>query len=98
VSTLDLVGNYVLFAGPDGGAWKQAAAAVSDSFGKLPIDAYCVGRDLGDESGRFCECHGISDTGATLVRPDGFVAWRSPGAVTDAAGALREAVARSLGH
>ena len=98
VSTLDLFGNYVLFAGPDGDAWKQAAAAVSESFGRLPIDAYCVGRDLGDETARFCECHGISASGATLVRPDGYVAWRSTGAVTDATGALREAVARSLGH
>jgi putative polyketide hydroxylase len=97
ISTLDLIGNYVLFAGPDGGAWTQAATAVADSFGGLPLDAYCVGRDLGDASGRFCESYGISNSGASLVRPDGFVAWRSPGGATDAASVLRKAVAGSMG-
>jgi hypothetical protein len=75
VSTLDLIGNYVLFAGADGGAWTQAAAAVAKRLGGVPLDAYCVGKDLGDAQSR-CPGLGISPKGASLVRPDGFVAWR----------------------
>jgi len=98
VSTLDLIGNYVLLAGPDGGEWTRATAAVADRFGGLPLDAYCVGRDLGDPDGRFAETYGISSKGASLVRPDGFVAWRSPREAADPASVLREALARSLGN
>lgn len=98
VSTLDLIGNYVLLAGPDGGEWTQAAAAVAGSFGGLPLDAYRVGRDLGDPDGRFAETYGISSKGASLVRPDGFVAWRSHREAADPASVLRAALARSLGN
>ena len=98
VSTLDLVGNYVLLAGQDGGAWMQAAAAVADSFGGLPLDAYCVGKDLGDPDGRFAATYGISSSGALLVRPDGFIAWRSHAHAADPGSVLREALAQSLGH
>jgi putative polyketide hydroxylase len=98
VSTIDVVGNYVLFAGPDGGQWRRAAAAIAGGFGGLPLDAYCVGRDLGDPDGHFAATYGISRSGASLVRPDGFIAWRSPAEAADPARALREALARSLGH
>jgi putative polyketide hydroxylase len=30
-------------------------------------------------AGGFAEAYGITDAGAALVRPDGIVAWRSPG-------------------
>jgi len=98
VSTLDLIGNYVLFAGADGGAWTQAAAAVARRLGGVPLDAYCVGKDLGDAQSRFAQAYGISPKGASLVRPDGFVAWRSHGEAADPASVLHEALARSLGH
>jgi putative polyketide hydroxylase len=96
VSTLDLVGNFVLLAGPEAAGWMQAAAQVAAGFGALPLDAYCVGTDLVDTEGRFAESFGISASGATLLRPDGFVAWRSHGAAADCAGALRDALGRSL--
>jgi hypothetical protein len=35
---------------------------------------------------------------ATLVRPDGFVAWRNSGEAADCATELREALANSLGN
>jgi putative polyketide hydroxylase len=98
ISTLDLVGNYVLFAGPDGGEWTRVAAAVADSFGGLPLDAYCVGTDLEDADGRFAETYGISSRGASLVRPDGFIAWRSHGAAADSGAVLRAALGQSLGR
>ena len=98
VSTHDLFGNYVLLAGPEGRAWKDAAAASPASFGGMPIDAYCVGEDILDDDGRFCESFGISRSGASLVRPDGFVAWRSERGVSDPASVFQAALAHSLGQ
>jgi 2-polyprenyl-6-methoxyphenol hydroxylase-like FAD-dependent oxidoreductase len=96
VATHDLFGNYVLLAGPDGDAWASAAAAASGALGGVPLDAYRVGRELGDDEGRFCESYGITRSGASLVRPDGYVAWRSGGDVGDPVAALRAALADSL--
>jgi putative polyketide hydroxylase len=97
VSTLDLVGNYVLFAGAAGGEWMNAARSLAGSFGGLPLDAYRVGVDVDDPEGRFAQAYGVSAEGASLIRPDGFVAWRSHGSVPDPRGNLQEALARSLG-
>jgi len=97
VSSLDLMRDHVLFAGADGDVWLPAAAEISRSFrGGLPLDAYCVGRDPVDPDGTFCARYGISRTGASLVRPDGFVAARWERAPPDPYGALREALAKSL--
>ncbi|MGA8113130.1 MAG: hypothetical protein WCA46_05675 [Actinocatenispora sp.] len=41
----------------------------------LPV--HRVGVDLHDPGNRFPAVHGIGATGATLVRPDGFAAWRA---------------------
>ena len=98
ISTLDLICNFVLFAGPDAEAWMQAAAALPGSFAGMPLDAYRVEHDLTDLSGKFCDSYGITRTGASLVRPDGFVAWRSPAAVADPGSALRAVMARTLGN
>jgi 2-polyprenyl-6-methoxyphenol hydroxylase-like FAD-dependent oxidoreductase len=98
VSTIDLTGRYLLLAGREGGGWVEAARGVGGSFKGLAVDAWCVGKDLGDAEGRFEEAFGISSAGASLVRPDGFVAWRSEGSQTDPGRALREALASSLGH
>ena len=62
-------------AGPDGAAWRDAAAVASDALG-LDIETYRIGDELVD-GGDFCEKYGIEDGGAVLVRPDGYVAWRS---------------------
>ncbi len=98
VSTVDLAGNFVLLAGPEGGEWTRAASGAADGLGGVPVDAYCVGKDLGDPEGRFPAMFGISSRGASLVRPDGFVAWRSPEHALDPRNTLRQALARSLGH
>ena len=42
------------------------------------------------------DAFGISPSGATLVRPDGFVTWRSVSAVADPAGALRAVLSAIL--
>ncbi len=97
VSTIHLTSNYLLLAGKDGQDWIGAAADAAASFNGLPLDAWRVGSDLGDPEAGFPAAFGISSTGAVLVRPDGFVAWRSLGRSADCRGDLRNALADSLG-
>ncbi|MGE5132639.1 MAG: FAD-dependent monooxygenase [Gemmatimonadota bacterium] len=87
ISALDLFGrDFVLLAGPGGGAWCTAAAAAAGRLG-LPLTAWQVGSGgLADPGGQFPDGYGISPAGAVLVRPDGFVGWRAP----DATGAGEE--------
>jgi putative polyketide hydroxylase len=82
-STLDWYGRrLVLLAGPDGGAWLDAAARLD-----VAVDAH---RLPGDVAAR----HGLDRDSALLVRPDGFVAWRGTGP----AAALDRVVAKVLGR
>jgi 2-polyprenyl-6-methoxyphenol hydroxylase-like FAD-dependent oxidoreductase len=76
-STLDLFGrDFVLLAGPDGGPWCDAAPPAAAPGVRLA--AYRVGgAELSVPDDSFTEAYGISRTGAVLVRPDGFVAWRA---------------------
>ena len=98
LSTLDLLDrDSVLFTGADGQEWVQAGTAAAERLG-VRLDVYRVGDggDVEDPSGGFAKAYGIEPDGAVLVRPDGFVAWRSSGAVADAGRAVDEALARSL--
>ncbi len=97
VSTIDMVGRHLVLAGVNGSAWVSAASSASSDLGGLQVDAFCIGKDLEDPDQRFHQAFGISSAGASLVRPDGFVAWRSPTAVSDPVAALRDALRRSLG-
>jgi 2-polyprenyl-6-methoxyphenol hydroxylase-like FAD-dependent oxidoreductase len=78
ISTLDLFGrNFVLLAGPEGNAWSESARAAAKQLG-IDIDVHQVGANgLTDPTGGFAAAYGIASTGAVLVRPDGFVAWRA---------------------
>jgi len=81
ISTLDLFGKgFVLLTGPEGDAWCQAASAVAARLG-LDLVVYRIGPagDLLAPRHAWSASAGISDRGALLVRPDGFVAWRSRG-------------------
>jgi 2-polyprenyl-6-methoxyphenol hydroxylase-like FAD-dependent oxidoreductase len=98
LSTIDLTGHYLLLGGPDSDAWMQAVAAIAPTLGGLTLNAYRVGKELADPEQRFTAAYGISSAGASLVRPDGFVAWRSLGACAQATQELRSAFARSLGY
>jgi 2-polyprenyl-6-methoxyphenol hydroxylase-like FAD-dependent oxidoreductase len=76
ISAIDLyMGNFVLVAGPDGEAWCDAASTAAAEIG-VDIECHRIGDDLLD-NGDFCERYGIEPSGAVLVRPDGYVAWRS---------------------
>jgi putative polyketide hydroxylase len=94
VSTLDLTGRWLLIAGPQGQGWIPAAHEAADMFGGL--SALALGSDLHDPAGGCCEALGIAATGAMLVRPDGFVAWRTDTPGRDPTTALREAMSRAL--
>ena len=62
----------------------------------VPLTVYRIGVDLVEDGTPLCAAHGIGTAGAILVRPDGFVAWRSPGAVEQPDKALDAAVAEIL--
>ncbi len=67
ISTLDLFGrNFVLLAGPQGQAWCDAAKDL-----EIDMNVHRI------EEAEFPEAYGITSSGALLVRPDGFVAWRA---------------------
>ncbi|HET9974848.1 MAG TPA: FAD-dependent monooxygenase [Streptosporangiaceae bacterium] len=96
VSTLDLFGgNFVLLAGPEGAAWRDAALAAAGSLG-VTLDAHVAGdADLDDPHGSFPDAYGISPSGAVLVRPDGFTGWRAA-SLADDPEQLLQAALRSL--
>jgi 2-polyprenyl-6-methoxyphenol hydroxylase-like FAD-dependent oxidoreductase len=79
ISTLDLLdGRFDLLAGPDGTPWHEAAPRAAASAG-IDLAAYRVGPDgdvLDLENGWPTKM-GLPAQGAVLVRPDGFVAWRT---------------------
>jgi 2-polyprenyl-6-methoxyphenol hydroxylase-like FAD-dependent oxidoreductase len=93
LSTLDLFGrNFVLLAGPEGHAWRAAALTTAKELG-VALDAHLVGgADLADAGGSFPGAFGISPAGAAVVRPDGFVGWRSVAAAEAPEGILRRAL------
>jgi putative polyketide hydroxylase len=79
ISTLDLLdGRFVLLAGVDGTAWCEAARMVAEAQG-IALATYRIGpdADLLDLENAGPTKMGFSSEGAILVRPDGFVAWRS---------------------
>jgi tetracenomycin A2 monooxygenase-dioxygenase len=92
-STLDLFGlGFVLLTGGDGQRWQQAASAAARSG--LPVIAPLAGF----EAEGLAAAYGIGPAGASLVRPDGFVGWRSPGAAADPEAELSRALTTLLGR
>ena len=88
-STLDLFGGgMVVISGAGGEAWVRAARQIANG---TPLAAHALATD-----GRCEELYGIDSGGAVLVRPDGFVAWRSRSAPDDPETALRGALAATL--
>jgi 2-polyprenyl-6-methoxyphenol hydroxylase-like FAD-dependent oxidoreductase len=76
VSTLDLFGqSFTLLAGPSGDAWRDAARLAEASLG-VTVEVFQQGTELAGDITTAC---GIAAEGATLVRPDGYIAWRSAG-------------------
>jgi putative polyketide hydroxylase len=79
-STLALWGSdFTVLAGPSGQAWCDQAIDAAAALG-LRIRSFRVGAPGLEDLGDFASAYGVESTGAVLVRPDGHVAWREPGA------------------
>jgi putative polyketide hydroxylase len=81
VSPHDLcAGGFALLAGPAGGQWCEEALRVAREAA-LPLSAYTVGAgaDLTEADGAddWPSRYGVDASGAVLIRPDGYVAWRA---------------------
>jgi putative polyketide hydroxylase len=91
-STVDLLGpNFVLFA--SNSAWLEGGAAAGSQLG-VPISGCWPLR--GDCDSEWAAAFGVSEDGVVLVRPDGFVAWRSSQAVADPESELARVLRRVL--
>ncbi|WP_405960693.1 FAD-dependent oxidoreductase [Streptomyces sp. NBC_00024] len=110
ISTLDLYErSLVLLSDADAdaeadaegpGGWHEAALRLAEAM-SVPLVPYRFGRASAAEltpegDADWAAAHGTTPGGAVLVRPDGFVAWRSPGPVPDAESALRDVLTTLL--
>ncbi|MEV0978583.1 FAD-dependent monooxygenase [Streptomyces sp. NPDC049915] len=101
LSTLDLYETslVLLCDASEGRAWYDAALRLADEL-RVPLRPHRVGAggDLvpEDASVSWSDVHGVAAGGAVLVRPDGFVAWRTAHAVQDAERELRGVLGRVL--
>ena len=88
LSTIDLLGNgFVLLTARAGQAWHEPAR-------RLGLKTFCIGNDeLADPEGQWLTTYGLGEDGAVLVRPDGYVGWRSPAMTAHPAADLGEAMA-----
>ncbi len=101
VSTLDLVGKgrFTLLTGIGGEAWKDAAEEISARTG---VEIACLligpGREMLDIYDDWARLREVTESGCVLVRPDGYVGWRSQVAVTDCTTELAQAMMGILGR
>lgn len=92
VSSLNLFGrDWVLVAGDD--RWiNESATATAGS--KLAIKCIIMNGTSGYvDDGAFCSALGLENSGASLVRPDGHVAWRSKAWSENSTSSLRKYIA-----
>ncbi|MGW1892777.1 FAD-dependent oxidoreductase [Streptomyces sp. NPDC002004] len=100
-STVDLYErSFVLLSDADDDAWHTAATNVAERLA-IQLESYRIGTgphaELAPVDGAdWAEAHGVTRRGAVLVRPDGYVAWRSEGSVADPRATLHDLMARLL--
>lgn len=102
LSTLDLYERslVLLSDAAEPGGWHEAATRLAGELA-LPLLSYRVGAGAGADlvpegDVDWAERHGTTRGGAVLVRPDGFVAWRSQGPQADAEAVLRRVLKTGL--
>lgn len=99
ISTLDLFEkHFVLLTGNEGENWCETARDAAAQLG-LSLDTYRVGEtgaDLVDVDGYWAAAYGVQPTGAVIVRPDGFVGWRTQGAESPSQQSLETVMRRLL--
>lgn len=94
ISSLDLFGpHFTLLVGRHGGPWIEALRRAARRGGPF---IRARGIDTGDRltsvDGQWHERYGITSSGACLVRPDGFVAWRAATSVREPEHAINRAL------
>ncbi|KAJ5081778.1 hypothetical protein NUU61_010042 [Penicillium alfredii] len=58
--------------------WMHIVSGVNKRS-SIPIKSVCIGRDVQPmQQEDFCQSFGVSATGAALIRPDGYITWRTP--------------------
>lgn len=94
LSSLDVLQrSWVLFAEDE--RWGDAAARASSRLG-IDVESLRIGGDVRpDDPEVFGRMFGVGPGGASLIRPDGYVAWRSAELPEDATGALTGALAKA---
>ncbi|MER7483591.1 FAD-dependent monooxygenase [Streptomyces sp. NPDC126510] len=102
ISTLDLYERslVLLSDAAEPNEWHPAAVRLADEL-SLPLRSYRVGTGaqadlVPEDAADWAERHGTGPGGAVLVRPDGFVLWRSPGPQAEAEAVLREVLRTGL--
>jgi putative polyketide hydroxylase len=94
VSTLDLLQRSWVVLSEDE-RWCRAASAVAEELA-VAVEGVRLGADVrADDPERLRTAFGIGAQGVSLVRPDGYIAWRSPGTADEPAPALRDALGRA---
>ncbi|KAF4342078.1 phenol 2-monooxygenase [Fusarium beomiforme] len=76
VSTLDFFGGSWVVISKEKN-WSQLVTAAAEAT-NVNISFVHVGGDISEKNqGAFSKLFGLGDSGASLVRPDGFIAWRA---------------------
>ncbi|WP_397473902.1 FAD-dependent monooxygenase [Pusillimonas sp.] len=78
-SVLDLVAKrHALVAGPEGQKWASTTEDAAARL-KLPLDVHILDGQgaVTDRQAAFASRYGVSASGAVLIRPDGFIAWKA---------------------
>jgi 2-polyprenyl-6-methoxyphenol hydroxylase-like FAD-dependent oxidoreductase len=74
----DLLGaSFVLILASQADAWSQVSVDLAETLLRSP--PFRVHRLKHNTDHQFCSKYGVTNSGAVLIRPDGFVAWASVG-------------------
>lgn len=94
-STLDLLTIDWALVATDR-CWIAAATAVAERL-NVTLHAHVIGSgDFAvDDAAGLARAFGLEQGGASLVRPDGYIAWRTTAGVDDPAAALEDALTRA---
>jgi putative polyketide hydroxylase len=97
VSTTDLLGPFMLLlTGEKGEAWYAAAKEIAMPLGIVHAHRVGRGSDLVDEESSWLEAFAVQPDGAVLIRPDGYVSWRSRTGASDSLQELSDVMKRIL--
>ena len=95
MSTLDLFGKCWVLLAADA-RWGQAAAQTAE-LGGIELVCRCIGEVSPDAPDALRSAFGLGPTGAALIRPDGYIAWRAHDLPPDAPRELTQVLATLLG-